>query len=128
MSTDLDPIVSNWYRHLDKGQAFRVVAVDADAGSVDIQDFDGNLDSIDLDNWYELDIEPVEPPETWAGALDIAEADDLGTGITDTAAADWRAPQEELQHPSERDPLIGAEEADDWKEGRMQEEPSEGET
>ncbi len=28
MDNELDPIVGNWYRHLDKGQIFRVVALD----------------------------------------------------------------------------------------------------
>lgn len=127
MSLDLDPIVLNWYRHLDKGQEFRVVAVDEDAATVDLQYFDGTLDTVDLDAWYELDIEAIEPPESWEGALDVAEADDLAGGIADTAPDDWRAPGEELRHPDEREPLIGNEEADDWQEGRMHEEPWEGE-
>ncbi|WP_455198264.1 DUF6763 family protein [Kaarinaea lacus] len=28
MSTEVDPIVGNWYQHLDKGQRFLVVAFD----------------------------------------------------------------------------------------------------
>lgn len=127
MPQDLDPIVRNWYRHLDKGQEFRVIAFDADAASVDVQYFDGTLDSLDLDAWYELDIESIEPPESWEGALDVAEADDLAGGIGDTAPEDWRMPREELRHPDEREPPIANEEADDWQEGTMREEPLEGE-
>jgi len=128
MSEDLDPVLRNWYRHLDKGQEFRVVAVDEAEGSVDIQYFDGGIESIDFESWYELDIEAAEAPENWSGAEDIAEADDLGSGITDTAPEDWRAPQEELGHSSERDPLIkGEEESDDWGEGNAKEEPWQGE-
>ena len=127
MSTDLDPLPGNWYRHLDKGQEFRVVALDEDDGSVCIQAFDGDVETLELDAWHELDIEIAEPPENWSGALDIAEIDDLGTSITDTAPEDWRTPQEELQHPTERDPLIEDEQLDDWGEGVSQEEPWEGE-
>lgn len=127
MSIDLDPIRHNWYRHLDKGQEFRVIGVDEKAGTVDIQYFDGTTEELEPEAWVELDIEAIEAPENWAGALDIAEADDFGTGISDTAPEDWRAPQEEWRQPGERDSLIGEEEVDDWEEGRMQEEPWEGE-
>jgi hypothetical protein len=127
MPDDIDPVLHNWYRHLDKGQVFRVVAVDETDGTVEVQHFDGDLESLDLDAWYALDIEGIEAPENWWGVMDIAEVDDAGEGITDTAAEDWRAPQEELRHPGERDPLVGEEEADDWDEGAPQEETRERE-
>lgn len=106
MTADLDPITGNWYQHLDKGQEFCVVAVDDEEGAVEIQYFDGSIEAIDLDAWYELEIETAEEPENWAGALDIAETDDLGEEVTDTTAADWRAPEEEIVHPAENEPLI----------------------
>jgi hypothetical protein len=127
MSTDIDPVLQNWYQHVDKGQEFCVVAFDDTSGAVEIQYFDGDVETIDLDDWYQLDIEPAEAPENWSGALDIEEVDDLGTGITDTTPSDWRAPQEEIRHPRERDPLIEDEEQDDWEEGSSQEELREGE-
>ena len=36
MTTEADPIVFNWYSHLDKGQRFRVIAFDADSGLVEL--------------------------------------------------------------------------------------------
>ena len=60
---DIDPITGNWYRHLDKGESFQVVDVDEAAGNVEIQYFDGAVDKVDLDDWYELEIEPMEAPE-----------------------------------------------------------------
>lgn len=116
MTADLDPIVDNWYRHLDKGQEFCVVAVDETEGIVEIQHFDGDLEEIEMDAWYELELETAEEPENWAGALDVAEADDLGEEVTDTSAADWRAPQEELRHPVGNEPLIEEEPVDEWGE------------
>lgn len=128
MSEDIDPVLQNWYRHLDKGQEFRVVAVDEDEGTVEIQYFDGDIEAMDLDAWYALDIETAEAPENWSGPVDIAEPDDLGEQVTDTDADDWCAPQRELGHPRERDPLVGGEEElDDWDEGTPKEEPWEGE-
>jgi len=127
MPMDIDPILENWYQHADKGQEFCVVAIDDVTGVIDIQYFDGTLEEIDLDDWYQLDVEPIEAPENWSGPLDIAEADDLGTGITDTPPEDWRAPQEEIKHPSERDPLVEDEEMDDWDEGASREDRYDGE-
>jgi hypothetical protein len=97
MPTDVDPIIDNWYCHLDKGQRFRVVAVDEIGQTVEIQNFDGNVDEFDLETWYQLDIEACEAPENWAGALDINNVDDLGTQITDTRPSDWKAPLDEFE-------------------------------
>lgn len=77
MSNDADPIVGNWYEHLDKGQLFRVVAVDELNETVEIQYFDGDLEELDLDNWMELDIEPAEEPEDWSGPVDALESEPL---------------------------------------------------
>lgn len=116
MTTDIDPMPGNWYRHLDKGQEFCVVAVDETDGIVEIQYFDGDIEEIEMEAWYELEIETAEEPENWSGALDVAETDDLGEEVTDTSAADWRAPQEELRHPVGNEPLIEAEPVDELEE------------
>ncbi len=83
------PIVDQWYRHLDKGESFRVVAIDEDARTVEIQDFDGDVEEIDLENWYVMDIEPIEPPEDLTGPMDDIERDDLGYTDTGTADQEW---------------------------------------
>ena len=124
MPTEADPILENWYQHIDKGQRFRVVALDEDEGVIEIQHFDGDLEEIDVDGWYELDIEPIEPPENWSGPIDVAEIDDFGTEITDTSAEDWGAPLQEIKAARDSD---GDEEDDDWGEGHPKEEPWEGE-
>ncbi len=106
MSTDIDPIVDNWYQHLDKGQNFRVVAIDDVSGTVEIQHFDGDLEEVPIDEWYELELEPAEPPENWSGPLDVGEEDDLDTDISDPEGADWEAPLQEVK------PTGGEEEVD----------------
>jgi hypothetical protein len=100
MPNELDPIVDQWYTHLDKGQRFYVVAIDEVGNAVELQHFDGDLEELSLEEWRELDIELSEEPENWAGALDIAEQDDLGTGITDTTADDWTEPGEDFRRPN----------------------------
>jgi hypothetical protein len=123
MPNEYDPIVDNWYSHTDKGQLFTVVDVGED--SVNIQHFDGDLEEITLSTWRDMDIELSEEPENWAGAMDIAEADDFGTEITDTKADDWSEPLQEYRQVKQEGAPISP--TDDWAEGTIEEEPMEGE-
>jgi hypothetical protein len=124
MPTEADPILGNWYQHLDKGQKFCVVALNEDEGLVEVQHFDGDLEEIDRDIWYQLDLEPIEEPENWSGPVDVGEIDDLGTGVTDTTGEDWNAPLQELPPMADE---AGEEEtetaADEWGELPASEEP-----
>jgi len=124
MSTELEPIVDNWYRHLDKGQTFVVVAIDEDAGTVEVQHFDGDLEQIDLESWSELELELAEEPENWTGPVDDVETDDLGYSETDMSAEDWRKPLREA-HGDERESwedTTPEDERDEWGEGAPAEE------
>ena len=99
MPTENDPIVDNWYNHLDKGQRFYVVAVDEEGGFVEIQHFDGDVEEVSLEDWYKMNIELGEAPENWFGAVDVGEVDDLGTEVTDTQSGDWTEPLQEIRKP-----------------------------
>ena len=92
MPFDQEPVVSQWYRHLDKGQQFQVTAIDEEAGTVETQNFDGDVEEIDLDAWYEMEIETIEPPEDWTAPMDDVERDDLGYTETEMTREDWEAP------------------------------------
>ncbi len=78
MGTEFDPIQGNWYRDLDKDEEFFVIDVYEDDGIVEIQHYNGDVEEIELDSWYDLNIEPVEPPEDWVGSYEDVEEDDLG--------------------------------------------------
>lgn len=99
MPNELDPIIDQWYAHLDKGQRFFVVAINEEENTVDIQHFDGELQELSMNEWRGLKIELSEEPENWSGALDIAEQDDLGTEVTDTRPEDWTEPGEDYRRP-----------------------------
>ncbi|MDX2440742.1 MAG: hypothetical protein QNK40_09345 [Desulfobacterales bacterium] len=101
MTIEGDPIIGNWYCHLDKGQRFRVVAIDENTETVAVQNFDGNLDEYEMENWYQLEIEACEAPENWSGPLDIENVNDLGTDITDTEESDWDEPLDVFEPHSE---------------------------
>jgi hypothetical protein len=110
MAKDQLPVVSQWYRHLDKGQQFQVTAIDEDEGAVDIQHFDGDVEELDLDSWREFDIEAIEPPEDWTGPMDDVERDDLGYSDTGMTGADWGRPLSEAVGRTEEEPGEGREE------------------
>jgi len=95
MTTALKPVVSQWYRHRDKGQQFYVTALDEEAGTVETQHFDGDLEEMDFDDWHQLSIETIEPPEDWTGPVDNIARDDLGYSETDMTSEDWQEPLEE---------------------------------
>lgn len=78
MSNRLRPLVGHWYNHLDKGDLFQVVALDAQSGTIEIQEFDGALDELDAEEWLQMDIEPAAAPEDWTGPVDELEPDDRG--------------------------------------------------
>jgi hypothetical protein len=71
------PQVGDWYQNQHQGEPFQVVSVDAASGSVQIQSFDGELDSIEAADWEELPLVAAAAPEDWTGALDDVEPDDV---------------------------------------------------
>lgn len=68
MSWDTEPVVGQWYRHLDKDYEFKVVAVDEDEGIVEIQYIDDEVEELDIDSWYEWDVEAIAPVDKGARA------------------------------------------------------------
>ena len=78
MIGELDPIEGNWYQNLGTGQDFMVVDVNKAEGTVDIQYFDGDIEELEMEEWEEMDLEEIEPPEDWTGPLDELESDDRG--------------------------------------------------
>src|SRR3989344_2293815 len=103
MTTMHKPVISQWYRHLDKGQQFYVTAIDDREGTIEIQHFDGDVEEVDFDDWRMLAIEPIEPPEDWTGPVDDVERDDLGYSETDMSEEDWSEPLEEKVRPTEEE-------------------------
>jgi hypothetical protein len=101
---------------------FQVVAVDEDQRSVEIQDFDGDVDEIDLDSWFTMPLDPAAAPEDWTGPVDDVEAADLGySSDSEAPARDWRGPLDELPaQPQEAIETDEAEEAEDDDDRRGQ--------
>lgn len=71
------PVIGQWFTR-PNGTLFEVVAIDEDAGTVEIQQFDGTLDEVDLDRWPELLLKEASPPEDWSGSVDMDPEDYSG--------------------------------------------------
>ena len=78
MIGELEPIEGNWYNNLERDKDFMVVDVNEREGTVNIQFFDGDIEELEMEEWEEMDLEEIEPPEDWTGALEGMESDDRG--------------------------------------------------
>ena len=106
MKSTADPIVGEWYHYPEKSQKFKVVAIDNNTDTVEIQYFDGDIGEFDFSAWYGLGMQRIEAPEDWTGPMDNIENDDLNSVGTEMRREDWAAPyDEELEkrHAEPRD-------------------------
>ena len=71
------PIIGKWFRR-PNGTLFEVVAIDEDAQTIEIQQFDGTIDEVDLENWPALLLTEVSAPEDWSGSVDMDPEDYVG--------------------------------------------------
>ena len=76
MSRDYEPVSGQWYENIEEEESFRVLSVDEDSELVEIEYLDGDVEEIDLETWHEMDLEPIEEPEGWAGGAEKGEEDE----------------------------------------------------
>ena len=69
------PIVGNWYRDIELGQTFEVVALDNDFGTIEVQLIDGEICEYDFDTWKQMTLEGIEEPEDWRNAFELSDDD-----------------------------------------------------
>ena len=68
------PVIGEWYRR-PGGESFEVVAIDRDDRTIEIQYFDGTVEELEMEEWYEGGIEAGDAPEDWTGSLDVDPED-----------------------------------------------------
>jgi hypothetical protein len=76
VSREHTPVPGKWYENKEEEETFRVLTVDEDDELVEIEYLDGEIEELDLDTWHELDLEPTEEPEGWAGDDEDEEEED----------------------------------------------------
>ena len=73
----LYPVIGKWFSR-PNGTTFEVVAIDEDGGTVELQQFDGTIDEVDLETWPELLLVEISAPEDWSGSVDMDPEDYMG--------------------------------------------------
>lgn len=101
MPMDEEPVVGAMYEDED-GLAFEVLSFDEDEGTIEVQYEDGEVSEIDIDAWYEMDLQQLKS-EAWKDSEED-EADDV-----ETAKAGKRKP---VQDEDEDDDLDDYDEDD----------------
>lgn len=85
------PQVGNWYKELQQGSIFEVVAVDERSQTIEAQLLDGAVTEFDFDNWKEMLIEEIEEPEDWRNAYSLSSEDYLNDDDI-IYPEDWNSP------------------------------------
>lgn len=88
MPMDTEPLVGAVYEDTE-GRSFQVVGFDENEVTVKLRYDDDNVEEIDLDAWYEMDLELISSPE---------DAEDEDEDLDDE-----EAPGEELEEEEEDD-------------------------
>jgi hypothetical protein len=92
------PKIDNWYEDAEDGRSFRIVAIDEDDGTIEVQYFDGDVEEFDTDTWYQMDLTRVAEPEDWSGPFDDLEEDDRGETYRPARPEDWNGPADEMDY------------------------------
>ncbi len=71
------PVIGHWFRR-PNGMLFEVVAIDEQDSTIEIQQFDGTIDEVELEAWPDLLLVEVSAPEDWSGAVDMDPEDFVG--------------------------------------------------
>lgn len=77
MPMEEEPVVGAMYEDED-GLAFEVISFDEDEGTIEVQYEDGEVSEIDIDAWYEMDLQKLKS-STVAEAEDEEEEEELKT-------------------------------------------------
>ena len=76
------PAIGNWFRR-PNGNIFEVVAVDEEDGTIEIQQFDGTIGEVEIENWPQMLLVEVSAPEDWSGSVDMDPEDFVGRSEND---------------------------------------------
>ena len=102
MSVKSEPVIGKWYQN-DAGASLEIIALDSDEGVVEIQYFDGAVEELDFDTWYESGMKPAAAPEDWSGPFDDLVRDDMGDTEKTYQPDDWANPVETIETEVEVD-------------------------
>jgi hypothetical protein len=85
----IQPSIGQWYLNKDLGRRFEVIGIDADRGTIELQDEEGFLDEMDRDMWFNAKIEFTPQPDDLSDIFDdVSEPDEADGANTEELDAD----------------------------------------
>ena len=69
------PLIGRWYKELETGALFEVVAWDHRAQTAEVQFLDGEIAEFDRDTWGALALAPAAEPEDWRTPFELSDED-----------------------------------------------------
>jgi len=57
------PKIGDWYEQTDENELLKVLDTNLERETVTVQHLDGRLNEIDLDEWYGMPLEGIDPPD-----------------------------------------------------------------
>jgi len=120
MSNEVDPVAGSWYEHIERGQKFEVVDVDDERGVIEVQYANGEIDEMDIDEWYDLEIEPIEIPEERIGQSIVPSGQDPGYEDEEKGSKPSDGPRSKHPKPlweENEEQEEEEKEEDDWPDG-----------
>ena len=94
MRHHVEPEVGSWYEDREYKRIFEVVALEVSNGEefIEIQYYAGEIEEIDFDSWYELDLRKIPEAEDWTAPFDEISREDLGYSDEPLHPEDWVGP------------------------------------
>ena len=92
----LGPVIGAWYKDLQTGATFEVVAVDPTSQTVETQHIDGEVNEYDMDSWKELLLVGIEEPEDWRNPFEL-DSDEFSDPDLPFHPEDWSGPLNNIE-------------------------------
>ena len=90
------PKVGQWYKDIQQGMLFEVVAVDDPEQTIETQLIDGAVTEYDFEIWHQMLIEEMAEPEDWRNAYELSSEDYLNPDDT-IRPEDWNGPVNRIE-------------------------------
>ena len=97
MSENIIPIEGNWYKSSDTGETLSVITFEEDEGIVEIQYYKGKLEEIDIDEWEDLSLNPIDQPEDYIDDTDNPDETKKHYEMDDMDSDQWGEPLPEVE-------------------------------
>ncbi len=88
---NVNPQIGSWYKDIQQGVIFEIVAMDEDSRTIETQLIDGEVGEYDIDSWQQLLLIEVEEPEDWSSGYELSSEDAIDTDAP-IHPEDWNNP------------------------------------